>query len=214
MAPCPKEGLGARWLPSDIWSMDTTVSAMDAAPDAQDAPPIRLGVLVYAPGRNVDALIVRLAARLKARGLRLAGLLQHDRGECGASDFAMNLEDLATGALLPLALPQPPQPQVCRLDPAGLAAGAAALAAALAEPADLVLVNKFGRQEALGRGLRDELAAAILSGRPVLTSVREDFLPAWIDFAGPDWTRLSPDLATLEAWCATVLALPVAEPAS
>lgn len=193
--------------------MDAAAPAVDAAPDLPEAPPIRLGVLVYAPGHNVDAQLVRLAARLKARGHRLVGLVQHDRGECGAPDFAMNLEDLATGALLPLALPQPPQPQVCRLDPAGLAAGAAALAAALAEPADLVLVNKFGRQEAMGRGLRDELAAAILSGRPVLTSVREDFLPAWTAFAGSDWTRLSPDLATLEEWCATVLPLPVAESA-
>jgi hypothetical protein len=76
------------------------------------------------------------------------------------------------------------------------------MASALAGGAELVIVNKFGRQEVLGQGLRQEIAAALLAGLPLLIAVRRDFLPAWRDFAGEDWVELAPEEAVVEAWAA------------
>ena len=66
--------------------------------------------------------------------------------------------------------------------------------------ADLVVVNKFGKQEALGEGLRDEIAKAAMAGLPVLLAVRLDFLPAWRAFVGEDWAELAADADTVERW--------------
>jgi hypothetical protein len=72
--------------------------------------------------------------------------------------------------------------------------------AALAGETDLVIVNKFGRQEVLGQGLRQEIAAALLAGVPVLIAVRQDVLPAFRDFAGEDWTELPAQAEAIETW--------------
>lgn len=64
---------------------------------------------------------------------------------------------------------------------------------ALSGSVDLVIVNKFGKQEVLGQGLRAEIAAGVLAGLPLLTAVRDDMLAAWSDFAGEDWQRLPPN---------------------
>ena len=39
---------------------------------------------------------------------------------------------------------------------------------------DLVIVNRFGKQEASGEGLRQEIAGALLAGLPLLIAVRRD----------------------------------------
>lgn len=172
-----------------------------------DTPlPGALAAIVYAPGQGVDALMAKLAARLAASGHRLAGLVQQDRGTCEGPDFSMALHDLASGQSIPISLPQTPAPHACRLDHAGLAQGGALFTASLSENVDLVILNKFGRQEALGRGLRDEIAAAVMAGCPVVIAVRADLVEAFRAFVGDDWVPLAPELDGVEAWCRAQLA--------
>ena len=149
-----------------------------------------LAAIPYASGFPIDAFMQGVAARMKRRGLRLGGVVQHNDAACADRCMAMSLEDLGAAAA------------GCHLDAAGLAAAAAVFAAALAERVDLVMVNKFGKQEALGEGLRQEIANAVTAGFPVLIAVRRDFLPAWRDFAGDDWIELAAEAAAVERWVA------------
>ena len=75
----------------------------------------------------------------------------------------------------------PPLPQGgCRLDAGSLEQAVLRVVEALEAPADLVLLSKFGRQEAAGRGLRPAFARALESGAPIITTVT----PEWAaDFA-------------------------------
>lgn len=159
-----------------------------------------LAAISYPAGFRIDAFMADLAGRLKQRGLRLGGVVQHNDGDCDGPCRAMALEDLASGLRYAISQDLGSGAGACRLDPAGLAAAGGALAAALAGGADLVIVNKFGRQEALGQGLRQEIAAALLAGLPLLVAVREDVLPAWRDFAGEGWIALPAESAEVEAW--------------
>ena len=159
-----------------------------------------LAAISYPSGFRIDSFMAGLAQHLKQRGLRLGGVVQHNGGDCDAQCRAMVLEDLASGARYPISQDLGAGATACRLDPAGLAAAGGALAAALSGEADLVIVNKFGRQEALGQGLRQEIAAALVAGLPLLVAVRQDFLPAWRDFAGEDWMALPAELTEIEAW--------------
>lgn len=164
-----------------------------------------LAAIVYPPGFSIDDFMAGLAGAMKRRGLRLGGVVQYNDDDCGEGCQAMSLEDLASGRRFRISEDRGAGSEGCRLDARGLAAAGGAVAAALAGELDLIIVNKFGRQEMLGQGLRQEIASALMAERPVLTAVREDFLSAWRDFAGEDWAQLPPDEAAVEAWAAARL---------
>lgn len=164
-----------------------------------------LAAIPYSSGFPIDRFMADLAQRLKAKGLRLGGVVQHNDGSCDDGCLSMALEDLASGARFPISENRGAASTGCRLDATGLAAAGAAMTVALAEGTDLVIVNKFGRQELLGRGLRQEIAAALMAGVPLLIAVRQDMLPAWGDFAGDEWTQLAAAPEAVEAWALSLL---------
>ncbi len=159
-----------------------------------------LAAIPYASGFKIDGFMADLAWRLKGRGLRLGGVVQHNDGACEQGCLSMALEDLASGVRFPISENRGAASAGCRLDATGLAAAGGALTAALAGATDLVIVNKFGRQEMLGQGLRQEIAAALMAGVPLVIAVRQDFLPAWRDFAGEEWCELPAEMGAIEAW--------------
>jgi len=167
-----------------------------------------LAAIPYDSGFRIDGFMAELAQRLRARGLRLGGVVQHNEGACEQGCLSMALEDLASGERFAISEDRGAASAGCRLDAAGLAAAGGALTAALAGGAELVIVNKFGRQEMLGQGLRQEIAAALMAGLPLLIAVRQDFLPAWRDFVGEDWTELPTKLEAIEAWALSRSRLP------
>jgi len=164
-----------------------------------------LAAIPYTSGFPIDAFMQGVAAQLKRRGLRLGGVVQHNDAACDDRCMAMSLEDLGSGRRFPISQDLGASAAGCHLDAAGLAAATAAFAGALAVRADLVMVNKFGKQEALGEGLRQEIANAVMAGLPVLIAVRRDFLPAWRDFAGDDWVELAAEAAAVERWVADAI---------
>lgn len=168
----------------------------------------RVAAILYPADSDADAVLAGIAASLRTDGLRLGGVIQHNRGECALPGFAMELEDLASGRIIPISEDRGAGAHACRLDACGLAEGAAALTACLASAPELVIVNKFGRQEAAGGGLRSEIAGAVLAGIPLLTAVRTDLLTAWQDFAGEDWDRLPLDSEAILRWCRAQAAMP------
>ena len=88
---------------------------------------------------------------------------------------------------------------------AGLVAGHFAVFAftgsrlVLAQGADLVIVNKFGKQECYGQGFRHFIAEALARGIPVLLSVPAGQLPDFQDFAGDLAEPVAP--AAILDWC-------------
>jgi len=65
----------------------------------------------------------------------------------------------------------------------------------------MIIVNKFGAQEAGGGGLRDELLAAADAGIPVLTTIKPDVVDAWREFVGELGTVLPARTDEVLAWC-------------
>lgn len=160
----------------------------------------QLAAILYDPGFPIDSFMVSLAATPRRRGLRLGGVVQHNQAACETGCPAMALENLATGERFAISAPRGAQASGCVLDAAGLAAAGGAIRAGLERPVEMMVINKFGRQEMLGKGLRQEVAAALEAGLPVLLAVRRDLLPAWREFAGEDWTGLAPESSAVEAW--------------
>jgi nucleoside-triphosphatase THEP1 len=70
----------------------------------------------------------------------------------------------------------------------------------LSSGADLLIVNKFGKHEAEGRGFRDVIAEAVAMEIPVLVGLNALNRPAFESFAEGLAVQLPSDPAALMAW--------------
>lgn len=141
----------------------------------------RLAAVAFDKGAGLDDRIGALVARLGGGGLRVVGAVQREEsladGCCGPTllvDFA------GTATVISQDLGR--EAKGCRLDPQGLAEVAGRLERQLADGCDLVVLNRFGKAEAEGAGLRGVLERAVAEDVPVLLCVRSDFLPAFESF--------------------------------
>ncbi|MFN3987063.1 MAG: DUF2478 domain-containing protein [Rhodocyclaceae bacterium] len=159
-----------------------------------------IAAIVYQPSDHIEPILVEAARLLAARGVRLGGVLQHDVPTVIDDPCAMELEDLASGERFSLSQELGSGSEACRLDPASLAHASMAVRRALDQGVELVMINKFGAQEAAGAGLRDEMGLAVTAGVPLLTAVGARFLNEWQHFTGGEGARLEPRLDAVLAW--------------
>jgi Protein of unknown function (DUF2478) len=72
---------------------------------------------------------------------------------------------------------------------------------AIAEQVDVLVMNRFGRAEALGRGLINCFLAAIEANIVILTAVRHPYGEPWAEFHGGLAQSLRPELNAIQQWC-------------
>lgn len=166
--------------------------------------PAPLAAILYTPEDPVEDLMLEVAHLLAARGIRLGGVLQHDIGMTIEDPCAMELENLASGERFSMSQELGKGSEACRLDPAALAHAAVAIRRAVEDGAALICVNKFGAQEALGSGLREEIGLVVAAGIPLLTAVGKRFLPEWEAFAGGYGELIAPERDAILDWCLRV----------
>ena len=151
--------------------------------------------VIYDPEEDVDAPLAACVAALEAEGVRVGGLLQR---------LGVLLTVLPSRETIRLDDPRGPGVLGCTLDADALTRAAMALRVVARGRVDLLVVSRFGKEEAAGGGWRAELAEALLGGLPVIIGVRRVLLPAWQDFLGPDAPVLPPDVPALLAWLRSV----------
>ncbi len=162
---------------------------------------MKLSAIIYRSGEDdVDSLLADFAVDLIREGHRIGGIVQHNAdGPCGPRDL-MQLVDLTSGRAIPICQTLGNGAMSCRLDASGMAEAAVAVTRAIAEEVELVIVNKFSKQEAAGGGLRAEIAEAVVAGLPMLTAVPDKCYHAWIAFTGGFGTTLACDRRVVEEW--------------
>lgn len=168
--------------------------------DFHDIDPNRVAAILYRSQDDVDTLLADFAETLTRSGERIGGVVQRNIKDGAGCQVGMQAVDLMTGREISICQPLGSGAMACKLDAAGLAEAAVAVTRAIAADVDLVVINKFSKQEAAGEGLRDELADAIAAGIPVLTAVPEKCLDAWNDFTGGIGTSLLCERSAIEGW--------------
>jgi hypothetical protein len=165
-------------------------------------------IVVYRRDERPDGVVAAVISTLLAEGLMVRGLMQ-DGVEGSASCCAtLFLEDIGTGRRAGIFQKRGRETRGCRLDASGLAEASAWVREAIGSRPDLLVLNRFGRQEAEGRGLLDEIGAAVMAGIPVMIPVNEALLPEWDAFAGDGYERIPADPDQLADWCRDVAAAP------
>jgi len=155
--------------------------------------------ILYGERLDVDAVLVSVTNLLRSKGIRVSGLLQHFGAPTPAGKRSMYVEDIASGERVRLDLPRGSGASGCTLDPDSLVKAAALLRDAIRSRPDVLIVNRFGQQEAEGRGLRPELAEAVCAGLPTLVAVKESLLPEWKSFVG-DGPILPAEPSAIASW--------------
>lgn len=143
---------------------------------------MRFGYVISPERGGTDALLGGLARELIARGLPVAGAVQVNSDCGGAGACQMDLQILPQGPVFRISQTLGAGSQGCRLDPAGLEAAVAAVAPTLGA-AQVVILNKFGKHEAEGRGFRDLIGLALEQGLPVIVGVNHKNRDAFVRFA-------------------------------
>jgi nucleoside-triphosphatase THEP1 len=156
-----------------------------------------VAVIANREGRDSQALLAKAAEDWRAAGVKVVGILAENNdteGMCSA-DF---VRDIASGTRYSVHLDAPPPGKTCHLDAAGMDEACAGLLGQIAL-ADVVVLSKFGKLEAMQQGLWPAFAAAVATGKPLLTTVSARHMEAWRAFAhAPVW--LEPDGSSAERW--------------
>jgi hypothetical protein len=161
-----------------------------------------IAALVYADGVYPDQVIGRAIEPLRERGIPLAGAIQREPADRpGHHPCDLLLENLSNGEITAIAEYRGKEARGCRLDVGILTDIAEAVSTSLhADEPRLLVVNKFGKIEADGGGLREAIADALHLGIPVLVGVPMRNLDHWRVFAGSFSVELPADAGVIADW--------------
>ena len=120
---------------------------------------MRLAAINYdgSSGTLVDDVLAEAVRFLKRAGLNVAGAIQWNEPLPDRRRCSMTLEDLASGRRILASEDRGPHARGCHLDTGTLEEAAALAAASIESGVDLVILNRFGKQEAAGRGFRQAM---------------------------------------------------------
>ncbi|MCX7319638.1 MAG: DUF2478 domain-containing protein [Hyphomicrobiales bacterium] len=149
-----------------------------------------LAALVYDDSHDPDALLRAFADALNGQGIRAVGLVQigHRDHDVAKLDAVL----LHSGEQLRLFQDLGPGATGCKLDVGQLLDAGSRVAEAIDAGADVVIINRFGKQECEGKGLAYLIARALSDAIPVVIAV-----PSQADGMS---VQLACSRAALDAW--------------
>ncbi|MCP4316885.1 MAG: DUF2478 domain-containing protein [Hyphomicrobiales bacterium] len=159
-----------------------------------------LAAIHFGKDEYIDGILIDAVKALKAEGIRVGGFVQHDTPDTESCCSITHVEDVMTGSRHRITQALGAGSKGCRLDPQALAEMAGRLLLLLDEEVDIIVLNRFGKGESDGQGFRAVIEKAIDLGVPVLTAVRDTYLPAWEEFSGELAAALPMDAAAANEW--------------
>ncbi|HVX78819.1 MAG TPA: DUF2478 domain-containing protein [Bradyrhizobium sp.] len=157
-----------------------------------------LAALVYQQNEDPDQILRDFAADLNRRGYRPVGLVQTGHHCVDAPKLSAML--VHTGEELQLLQDLGTCAAGCRLDVGQLLDAGSQVANAIDQGADLVIINRFGRQEREGKGLCYLIERALSADIPVVIAVPGHRFADWIEFADGMSVKLNCNREALDAW--------------
>ncbi len=166
---------------------------------------MKLGYVTLHGRGRIDLLLAEVVDKLEAHGVALAGTVQTNIERSDRPKCDMDLRLLPDGPVVRISVDRGAAARGCRLDAGALEQSVLWVSNTL-DGAEILVVNKFGKQESERRGLAGTIADALGRGLPVLVGVNGLNLPAFLEFAGGMALELAPDAASVADWCFTMIA--------
>ena len=160
---------------------------------------MKLAYVMSSDKGDVNMLLAQMAINLQANDVRVVGTIQTNTPRPKSHKCDMDVRVLPDGKVIRISQNLGPNSRGCHLDPVALEQAVVETKARLAE-ADLLIVNKFGKHEAEGRGFRDVIAEAVINGIPVLMGTNSLNIEALEAFVGGEAERLEANMGALDNW--------------
>jgi len=155
---------------------------------------------------ETDRLLSEVADELQAAGKMLAGIVKvGDYASSFANGCDMKVRVLPEGPVIKITQNLGAGSNACRLDPGAIAGAVSSVEAGPIDKADLFVLNKFGPEEAAGRGFVSVIGRALGQGIPVLVGVGASGREAFDTFADGLAEMLPGDMDAIREWCETAI---------
>ncbi len=172
-----------------------------------DSAPATLAAITLINSASAEPLLDSIVGSLKRHAVAVGGYLQREYPAPAGHDAEVVVEDIETGEAFAIMQPRGGVGSGCRLNPGVLADVTGRALARLDGDIDILVLNRFGRSETEGSGLRSVYEKAIERGLPVLTSVKPEHVEAWQAYTGEMSVLLPFDETAVLDWCRAVLRL-------
>lgn len=147
-----------------------------------------------------DRFLFEVAQSAIERGLSLAGVVQKNTPRPKTHRCDMDVQVLPDGPLIRISQDLGLEATGCALNPDALEQSVAAVEEGLSDKTDLLIVNKFGKHEADGRGFRPLIGEALTMDVPVLVGLNEMNRPRFEKFCDGMAQQIKADHATVAEW--------------
>lgn len=154
-----------------------------------------------------DRLLSAVAERLLDKDVKLSGVVQTNTECADHTKCDMDLRVLPDGETIRISQSLGTMSRGCRLDPAALEQAVGYVTGSLSDAPQLLIINKFGKHEADGRGFRPVIGEALALDIPVLVGVNGLNADKFKDFTDGAAQALEPDLDAVVAWFERIDAL-------
>ena len=152
---------------------------------------------------DLDQVLFQFATTQEAAGRKVCGVVQvnTDRADCVKCD--MDVRVMPEGPTIRISQDLGKESRGCRLDVDALETAVVAVEKQISQDAELLVINKFGKHEAGGRGFRNAIGQALELGVPVVCGVNALNRQAFEDFCGGAAVFVAPDPKALSDWFAS-----------
>ncbi|NIZ59609.1 3-dehydroquinate dehydratase [Sedimentitalea sp. CY04] len=155
---------------------------------------------------ETDRLLSEIADQLQAQGKSLAGIVKVQSYESQFENGCdMKVRVLPEGPVIKITQNLGAGSDACRLDPTAITEAVTRVEAGSMEQSDLFMLNKFGPEEAAGRGFCNVIGAALDDDVPVLVGVGAASVDAFKGFAGGLAVALTDDKQSILDWVHSAL---------
>ena len=170
-----------------------------------DSEAFALAGVPAAEAGQVDRLLSELASKLAQRGVKLAGAVQSDIERQDRCRCDMTLRILDSDSRYSISADLGPLSQGCRLDAGALESAAWEVENQLRSSTDdelpqLLIVNKFSKSEAHGKGFANVIALAMERGVPVLCGIGQLSSADFQSFTDEQAELLEANEQAVEQW--------------
>ena len=163
---------------------------------------MKIAVVTSTVGGQIDQVLSEVAAKLEADGQRLSGVVKVLEIERETDHYCdMDVRVLPNGPQIRITQSLGEGSEGCRLDPGAIVEAVAQTARTDISHADMFILNKFGPQEAEGRGFCDSIASALEHDKPVLVGVAGSKHEAFNTFVDGLAEALPAETDTIYNWC-------------
>jgi hypothetical protein len=161
----------------------------------------KLLAVVYDDGFAADRILSELGYALREQQVAVRGLVQRNTFRRDRVKCDMELEELGSGEVFQLSRDRGALAGGCRLDREAIVTAAALIGRGLGDKCEVLIINKFGRSEAEGSGLREVIAEAVSRGIITVIGVPRRNIEVWEKFADGLFERVdASDAKSLTRW--------------